>query len=328
MGGARVLLAGVLIAALSAGSAEAARTVRVSVGPGGEQGNGNSGAPQPVALSDRGRVVAFHSQASNLAPVQTSSPEGELFVRDWRSGGITRIEGRQPALSSDGQLLAYRAGAGYCPRAYVHSRVSGTSALMGQAGEVEISRRARTVVVTQYGGDGRIWAIERQSGRATPIGLHPRGRTGGSVGNAVVSANGRSVAFASSRHLVRGDSGQDADVFVTDLVRRRTVRVSVGTGGAGLGDSGSPSISTDGRRVAFASSAGLSGGRANVYMRDLDRRTTRVVSVRRNGKRTKQSGSPAISGDGRWVAFSSSADDVVARDTNDRLDVFVRGPLR
>ena len=405
MGGVRILLAGVLAAALIAPAAEAARTMRVSVGSEGEQGNGHSGAVGSTELSRRGKAVAFLSDASNLVPGDRPSAVPDLFVHDRRIlGGATRIVGRGPSLTRDGWELAYLAGARRCPRVHIYDlvddkdeeipigrtdapeshlsvadvalspegryvatvsseysfglscdranadesggvdRTNGrltlfnrttrrateidTSALMRHPGEVELSAWARTIVVTEYGSDERIWAIDRRSGDATPIGVDPRGRAGGYVAKPAVSHDGRFVAFTSTRKLVRGDGGQDPDVFVTDLRSRRTVRASVGTGGAGPGDSASPSISDDGRRVAFASSDGLAGGRTNVYLRDLARRTTRLVSVRRNGKRTKHSGAPAISGDGRWVSFSSRADDLVRRDTNRVFDVFVRGPFR
>ena len=105
---------------------------------------------------------------------------------------------------------------------------------------------------------------------------------------------------------------------------------SVGTDGAlGYGFSREPSISGDGRTVAFTSLAtGLVPGDTNtstdVFLRDLDGGTTTRISVTSDGAQVdSHSDSPAISSDGRYVAFRSSASNLVPGDTNVRGDVFV-----
>lgn len=155
---------------------------------------------------------------------------------------------------------------------------------------------------------------------------------GNSVGGAPsTSADGRFVAFESGASLVAGDS-PFSDVFVRDLQLGTTTLVSMATGG-GVADSGSsaPSISADGRTVAFDSGAsnlvpaGDGNATTDIYVRDLDAGLTRRVSLDTAGQDPNQlSVRPAISGDGLFVAFTSSASDLVAGDGNGHDDVFVR----
>jgi Tol biopolymer transport system component len=95
-------------------------------------------------------------------------------------------------------------------------------------------------------------------------------------------------------------------------------RVSVDENGNAI-SGGEPSISADGRFVAFTGATG------NVYVRDLSGSTTAVVSVGIGGVNANgPSAQPAISADGRYVAFASTASNLVPGDTNGSSDVFVR----
>jgi archaellum component FlaF (FlaF/FlaG flagellin family) len=131
------------------------------------------------------------------------------------------------------------------------------------------------------------------------------------------------------------------DVFVRDIVAGTTTRVSVASDGAQAnGSCYEPSISADGRYVAFESLASnLVPGDTNavpgdpwtgldVFVRDTVAGTTTRVSVASDGTEANgDTGEPSISGDGRYVAFESWASNLVPGDTNERYDVFVRGPL-
>jgi Tol biopolymer transport system component len=146
-----------------------------------------------------------------------------------------------------------------------------------------------------------------------------------------VSANGRYVVFSSyADDLVPGDTNGQRDVFVRDVVRGRTTLVSVGAGGVqGNGESRQGSISADGRYVVFNSYAsnlvpGDTNGAADVFLRDLRAGRTTRVSVGLNGQADLDSWEPEISADGRHVAFTSSATNLVVGDTNNTQDVFVR----
>jgi Tol biopolymer transport system component len=110
-----------------------------------------------------------------------------------------------------------------------------------------------------------------------------------------------------------------------------TERVSVSSEGEeGLGESGGPAISADGRFVAFGSHAanlvpGDTNAVADVFVRDREAGVTERVSVSTTGAEANGPSHPHyISGDGRYVAFGSYASNLVPGDTNDALDVFVR----
>ncbi len=153
-----------------------------------------------------------------------------------------------------------------------------------------------------------------------------------------ISADGRYIAFDSyGSNLVAGDTYQTGDVFVRDHLLGTTERVSVGIGGADSnGSSARPSVSADGRYVAFHSWAsnlvpGDTNGEADpqmgldVFVHDRLAGTTERVSVSSAGvEGNSQAAAPSISADGRYVAFSSSASNLVADDTNGFMDVFVR----
>jgi Tol biopolymer transport system component len=157
--------------------------------------------------------------------------------------------------------------------------------------------------------------------------------TGGASYRPALSASGRFVAFYSSAtDLVSGDTNGQPDVFVRDLKTGKTKRVSVDSSGAQAlgGASYNPSISADGRFVAFDSGANLVGGDSNgqtdVFVRDLEKHTTKRVSVDSSGVQALGGGSyrPSISADGRFIAFSSDATNLVGGDSNGLTDVFVR----
>jgi Tol biopolymer transport system component len=147
-----------------------------------------------------------------------------------------------------------------------------------------------------------------------------------------ITADGRYVAFVSAaNNLVAGDRNGRDDVFVRDLKRGSTRRVSLDVhGGNANAASSSPAIAGGGRYVAFVSKAsdlvrGDTNRRADVFVRDLRTgRTTRISMSPHHRSARGTSTEPAISPDGRLVAFSSTAANLVVRDSNRRRDVFVR----
>ncbi len=155
-----------------------------------------------------------------------------------------------------------------------------------------------------------------------------------------LDGGGRYLAFVSAAPLVSGDGNQLDDVHVLDRVTGTLVRISERDGGGDAnGPSFRPRISDDGRIVAFVSGASdLVGSDANgttdVFIRDRDldgngvfdepgKSMTRRVSVAATaGDADAASGAPDLSADGFWVAFVSSASNLVAGDTNGFDDVF------
>jgi len=157
-----------------------------------------------------------------------------------------------------------------------------------------------------------------------------------------ISEDGRWVAFESqASNLVANDTNGVADIFVKDLQTGAIVRITEDSSGReGNASSSSPSLSKDGRFVAFESLASnLVGGDTNgaydIFRCDRDpdvngvfdegNSVTTRMSVRTNGVQgNADSVTPAISGDGAFVAFASSATNLVTGDTNGFTDVFVR----
>jgi Tol biopolymer transport system component len=194
------------------------------------------------------------------------------------------------------------------------------------------------------GGDedsySNVFLRNRKQGRTKLVSV----KLGGGPGNdgdsgrngLAITPDHRYVAFDSiSPSLVQDDTEGHLDVFVRDLKKRKTKRVSVSSSGeAGDDDSGyHVQISPDGRYVAFASNAGNlvpndGNGSTDVFVRDLKKgKTTLVSRAIGGGTGDDVSGEYAfdMSGNGRYVAFDSGSSDLVAADGNGSLyDIFVR----
>ena len=168
------------------------------------------------------------------------------------------------------------------------------------------------------GGTARAGTTERVSitsdGTQADLGSH----------KTAVSADGRFVAFNSeATNLVAGDTNGSWHIFVHDRQTGQTTRVSVASDGTeGNGNSYRPSISADGRFVAFYSRAGNlvegdTNGAVDVFVHDRQTVTTERVSVASDGVQGNYGSGPAfISADGRFVAFTSGASNLVPGDTN------------
>ncbi|MGH2755521.1 MAG: TolB family protein [Actinomycetota bacterium] len=171
-----------------------------------------------------------------------------------------------------------------------------------------------------------------------------------------VSADGRYVAFDTDAPFVEGDINQEVDVYLRDLKKGTTERISVGLNGSpaigppdepgclGRSLSSDPSITPDGRYVAFSSFAfnldqGDTNGLADVFVYDRKKRVMERASVNSKAEQTEPGGlcpmsgcsgvvaghstRPSISADGRYVSFTSTASNLVPKDTNDFDDAFV-----
>ena len=151
-----------------------------------------------------------------------------------------------------------------------------------------------------------------------------------------ISGTGRFVSFASfATNLVPGDTNRDGDAFVHDRRTGRTERVNVGYDGSeangGPGPDAAVTISADGRIVVFASFAtnlvpGDTNGRADLFAYDRKTGKTELVTVSSDEVQANSSESfqAGLSADGRFVVFVSTATNLVAGDTNNADDVFVR----
>jgi Tol biopolymer transport system component len=179
-----------------------------------------------------------------------------------------------------------------------------------------------------------VFVRNRVDGTTRRISLAPDDRdANGASDIAMISADGRTIAFASdASNLVSGDANQEKDIFVHDLESGRTQRISQATDGSDPnGASDFPSISADGRRVAFVSHASNlvpddRNGVPDVFVADVASGWVIRVSVASDRtEANEESGAWGIdlSQDGRCVVFGSFASNLIEGDDNARPDVFV-----
>ncbi|WP_445304879.1 TolB family protein, partial [Microcoleus sp. Pol17C2] len=197
-----------------------------------------------------------------------------------------------------------------------------------------------SLVPADASGSGDIFVRDLSTNTTTPVSVDSAGNRAIGVGffpsslSPSISADGRFVAFESNAtNLVPGDTNSYRAIFARDLSTNTTTLVSVDSAGnRGNNYSLSPSISADGRFVAFYSNASnlVPGDNYNfdIFVRDTLANTTTGVSVDSAGDRgNRDSYSPSISADGRFVAFESDATNLVPGDTNNGRDIFVRDTL-
>jgi Tol biopolymer transport system component len=302
------------------------RTTRVSVSSGGRQAKpgpdafGGSGAD---GISANGRYVIFHSDASNLVSGDTNHTD-DVFVHDRKTGRTTRV-----SVGSDGRQA---------------NGSSGFATISANGRYVAFSSMASNLVAGDTNRLSDVFVRDLATGKTRRVSVSSRGRQARCNLNScestepALSADGRYVAFVSSAtNLVPGDTNRLADVFLRDLRTGKTRRVSVSSrGGQGTGDptrngSNAPSISADGRYVAFHSAdSNLVPADTNrtfdIFVNDRVTGQTRRVSIGSGGEQAngENLGALGISPDGHYVAFSSLASNLVAGDVNDITDVFVR----
>jgi uncharacterized repeat protein (TIGR01451 family) len=184
---------------------------------------------------------------------------------------------------------------------------------------------ADNLVPGDTNGHSDTFVRDRLTGTTERVSVTSNGREGEfGGGSGTISADGRYVAFASTSDLAGGDNDPDSDVFVHDRLTGETTRVSVASDGSEA-SGGSPSISADGRHVAFVSdSVVLNGGtfpRSHVFVHDRQTGVTERISETADGTPANRDSSGAsISGDGRFVYFGTSATNLVPVE-GERFDV-------
>ncbi|WAI02036.1 TolB family protein [Methanogenium organophilum] len=261
-----------------------------------------------------------------------------------------------PSLSGDGRYCAFEAASRISKSDYITEKTGlyGIFVFDGDTGETTCvsmasdgtrgNARSEHPVISD---DGRYvtfssWAtnlVENDTNTVADVFLHDlqTGETGritrgsGASGPSAISGDGRMVVFASTASdLVQGDTNGGTDIFTYNRLTGVTTRVSVSSDGTEGNDSSvSPDISTDGRFVSFRSWAanlveGDTNGVDDVFVHDcLTRKTTRARDAAPGTFELGWSRSPPLSGDGRYVAFESAAETLVAGDTNRMEDVFV-----
>ncbi|MEV4431544.1 hypothetical protein [Streptomyces sp. NPDC049555] len=305
-----------LAPATAAQQAPRALVERVSVGPGGEQGDGES---RGESVDASGRLVVFTSHARTLLP---GNPKGtaQVYVRNLATGRLKRI-----STAPDGS-----AG----------NDASWSAVISGNGRYVVFESMATNLAPGRNTGERSedVFVHDLVTGRTKVLVPSPAG-TAANTTSPAVSHDGRFVAFASTRSdLVPGDTNGKQDIFVRDRVRGTTERVSVASSGQADTFSMSPSISADGSRVGFLGFGGLAPGddaAAGVaelhrphprifYIRDMRARRTEVASKSYKGLQVGVIGAPVISPDGRHALFNAVSSEVVPGDTNGLTDTFLR----
>jgi archaellum component FlaF (FlaF/FlaG flagellin family) len=291
---------------------ESGTTTRVSVASDGTGGSFHAALP---TISADGQYVSFESSASNLVPGDTNGA-WDVFVHDRATGATTRV-----SVASDGTQ---------------GNQQSDASALSADGGSVTFQSMASNLVPGDSNGYQDVFVHDRTTGTTSRVSLASDGAQANWISSAeALGIDGRYVAFSSiASNLVPGDTNQELDAFVQDRTTGTTTRVSVASDGTQANDySGAVvDLSDDGQYVVFSSLAtnlvpGDTNGVYDVLLHDRATGTTSRVGVATYGTQgNADSHEVTISGDGQHAAFQSWANNLVPDDTNNTLDVFVRGP--
>jgi hypothetical protein len=337
-------------------------TTRVSVASNGAQGNGRSDIP---SISADGRYVTFHSDATNLV----DGAMGGVFLRDTSTNTTVLISvdvdgnpsnGNYPSISANGRYVIFASYASnlvnddtnWCWDVFVRDTVANTttrvsvdsngvegdnhsgnySSISADGRYVSFTSLASNLAGLDTNGTWDVFVHDTWLNTTTRVSVDSLDTEGNNRSDySSISGDGHYVAFWSlANNLVSGDTNGWEDVFIHDNVSNTTTRVSVNSNGTqGNSGSGIPSISADGRYVAFDSAAsnlvsGDTNGFGDSFVRDTASNVTTRVSVDSNGMEGNgNSGLVSISGDGRYVAFESAANNLISGDTNGYPDVFM-----
>ncbi len=308
-----------------------------------------------ASVSDDGRLILFTSAANDLTPAGNPSQQELLYLRDMASGTTSKIPlpggdsyVSDAQISGDGRFATYRqSGIIYRHDLFTRDTDVVSASATGVAPndlayDASISHGGRYVAFSSLasnlldsdGGDSNgaqdIFLRDMATGDLSRVSLTDAdGEANNSSLDPVVSDNGRFVAFTSyATNLTAGSFGH-TQIYVRDTVAGTTRIVSAGGDGAqGAGDSGKADISADGRYVVFESLSGnlVAGdidGQSDVFVRDTVAGTTTMLSIGQFGGISNGVASDAhISADGHYATFTSSGNNLVGGDDNNRLDVF------
>jgi Tol biopolymer transport system component len=357
-----VALAAVCLGALG----RAQVTTRASVDSNGVQGNSQS---YRASLSADGRYVAFTSNSSNLVAGDTNGAydvfvhdclSGTTECASLNLSGVPGgFDAVVPSISGDGRYVVFQSldadlvtgdTNGFID-IFVRDRQNGTTERVSvsstgvQANQdcgypsisadgryVAFASTANNLVASDTNAASDVFVHDRQTGATERVSVSSAGLQGNlGSGFAALSGNGRYAAFQSdATDLVANDINGSTDIFVRDRQNGTTERASLDSfGQAWSGDSRSPSISGDGRFVAFESDAAFlvpndTNTHTDIFVHDSRNGTTERVSVNTAGVQgDRDSDQASISADGLCVAFYSAATNFYPGDTNLRYDAFV-----
>ena len=271
-----------------------AEITHVSVSSDGTPANSFT-ASTANAVSADGRIVVFDSDSETLLPDDTSY-HTDVFAHDRQTGITKRV-----SVSSSGEQGRDR---------------SENPAISANGRFVVFTSLAENLVSDDFDFKEDVFVHDLQTGTTERVGFD----TTGDGLTAVISADGRYVAYESnSINLVPDDTNGWQDIFVIDRQTGVTERVSVTSSGAqAIYGAFAPSISADGRFVAFASYSdnfivGDTNQQSDIFVHDRQSGTTELVSISSNGELSNNASErPIISADGRFITFTSRADNLVS----------------
>lgn len=281
----------------------------ISVTPTGQPGNLYSSSP---SISADGQVVAFESEATDLIEGDTNGVS-DIFVRNLAASTTARVSITNASQQATG-------GGSFSPVISANGRF------------VAFQSFATNLANNDTNNKADLFLHDLQTHTTILISATADGSPANGDSYApAISADGRYVAFQSqASNLVNGDTNNKADVFIRDVQTGQTALISAAADGAPAnGNSDAPSISADGRFVAFQSDAsnlveGDTNGKTDIFIRNLSTGITTRVSVSTAGEEADGSSLlPALSPGARFVTFQSDAPDLVVGDTNEKADLFV-----
>ena len=307
-------------------------------------------AVDQVTVSDDGQRVAFHTRATNIVAGASTGGIDRSYVRDVGLGTTMEVDGASdddavdPYISGDGTEVAFASHGGYdglsnvSINTYERSVGSGTlgaihgvSSDMTDGRQPALSESGRFVAMRgqKAGISGQQVFLRDMTASSTTLISRATGAAGAASSSsgsdeAAVSSDGRYVVFRSQGENLSADDDpahSNADVYERDTQDNTTTLVSRADGASGAfvpfpDDSSTPSVSDDGRRVAFISSADnlasvqpTGTGGQNEYLRDVVAGTTTLISAKDDGSAPPpgEIDGSTISGNGLFVAFSSNA---------------------
>ncbi len=294
---------------------------RISVSSSEKQGNDHS---YSAGITATGKAVVFESYASNLVTADANE-FGDIFVRNLATAKTRRVSVKKdgtegngdsydPAIDPKGLFVSFTSDADN----FVGNDENGCSDVF-TAHNLKVARASLTNTPELTESNSCAYDPSHSAGCIL-------------VGTKSVCT--ATVVFTSdSDNLVSNDTNLTEDVFMRSAGVTTRISLDTDENQSGLFEaSGSPSISANGRYVAFVSDApwnGSTNATGDVYLRDRQAGTTTLVSWGQNGAGNGDSFEPAISADGKWVTFESMAYNLysVPRSSNLTVDIFLRGPL-
>lgn len=281
-------------------------TTRVSTASGGLEAHGHSSSPQ---ISGDGRYVVFTSAADNLVPGDTNNVN-DVFVKDLQLGTTSRV-----SVSATGQE---------------GDRLSDSAAVSFDGHFIAFKSEATNLVTGDTNNTDDIFLRDMRTGTLRRVNTASDGSEANNAGfgwlhRPSMSADGRYIAFDSfSTNLVPDDSNNTDDIFLKDTLTGHLSRISTaadGTEANGFWCPDSAPMSADGTYVVFKSCAsnlvpGDNNGWSDIFIKDVSSGAITRASVSATGVEADgESGSAAISADGRFVTFLSVATNLVPEDT-------------